>query len=84
MPAPPLLGCGGAGGGGGGGDLKPDVSRKVHTRVLGPGTFDRRDGHFQRVLQQYCVHKQKRICSILPRPKRGARAWRRSPGAFGA
>ena len=42
------------------------------------------EGHFQRVLQQYCVHKQKRICSILPRPKRGARAWRRSPGAFGA
>ena len=28
-----------------------------------------------RVQWQYCVHKQNRVCSILPRPKRGARAW---------
>ena len=72
-----LAELGGGGGGGGGEQLQadPDVSRKIHTRVLGPGTLNRRDRHFQRVLQQYCAHKQKCVCSILPRPKRGARAW---------
>ena len=62
----------------------PGVSRKIHTRVLGPGALNRHDGHFQRVLQQYCVHKQKRVCSILPLPKRGACAWRKSLGTFEA
>ena len=55
-----------------------------HARVLELGTLNRHDRHFQRVLQQYCVHKQTRVCSVLPRPKRGAHAWQRSPGTFGA
>ena len=58
----------------------------LHAKILAllQKRVNRRDGHFQRVLQQYGVHKQKRVCSILPLPKRGACAWRKSLGTFEA
>ena len=62
----------------------PYAARKIQTRVLGHGALSRRYGHFQRVLQQYCVYKQKRVCRALPRLKGGARSRQSSPGTFGA